>query len=203
MKPGCQYRLLLVRHGQAEGNQKGVFLGHHDTGLTDLGRRQVASLGKRLEDESVDLIYTSPLRRARETADMLAEARGLSPSADDRLIEQNYGKWDGLSFSEVGDRFPDDFRAWCDGDPEIGPTGGESLRSVADRVARCHQALSGLVPAGGTMLWVSHAGALQCLLCGALGIPLRNLWPFMLRTGSLTELEFHDFGARLMRLSWY
>ncbi len=151
----------------------------------------------------MDTIYTSSLVRARETATMLAEPRKLVPQVEPRLIEQDYGQWDTLSFPEVKTRFPEDFRSWREGNPDVAPTGGEALSSVGDRVMACHRAHEKTIRPGGTMLWVSHAGALQCLICRLLGIPLHNLWPFMLRTGSLTEVEFFDFGPRITRLGWY
>jgi len=196
------YRLLLVRHGQADSNQRGAFLGRQDDPLTEKGREQAASLRDRMTHEQIDIMVASPLKRASSTADILVEHRDLTFETDPRLMEQDYGKWDGITFPEAKDRFPRDFQSWMSGNPEIGPTGGENLTQVTARVMDCYQDRAPAIPAGGTMMWVSHAGALQSLLCRKMGLDLCNQWPFMLQPGSLAELQIYDTGPRLTRLSW-
>ncbi len=191
----------MVRHGQAEGNQSGAFLGLRDDPLTEKGSQQAHELAKRIALEQIDLVLTSPLQRASQTAAILAKSLGLLPESEVRLVEQDYGKWDGLHWDDVKTQFPQEFQAWCSGNPLIPPGAGEPLISVADRVHAAFHQWAAKLPSGSTLMLVGHAGTLQCLLCRLLSVPLRNQWPFMLATGSLTEITCHSFGNRLIRLS--
>ena len=200
MKFRCRLRLLLVRHGQAEGNQHGVFLGRSDAELTEVGLEQVRFLAEKLADEEITQIYTSPLLRAHKTASVLARAHGLEPALDARLVEQDFGRWDGLRFKQVKETFSEGLRAWADGGPEIAPNGGEALKAVAERVASFLADLQHYRE-GETVLVVSHAATLQTLICLLLETPLRNLWAYRIQGGSLTEIELFDYGAALVRMS--
>lgn len=197
-----RYRLLLVRHGQASSNQRGAFLGRRDDLLTDLGKEQILSLRERIKDEKPAAIWASPLMRARQTAAMLGETFDLEPKIVPNLMEQDYGQWDGIHFKEVASLFEDDFRAWMTGDVNIGPTEGETLQQVSDRVMACFGELDAEATEGESYIWVGHAGAFAALLCGLMGTPLCNQWPYMLQAGSLTEIQFLNFGPRLTRMSW-
>ncbi len=196
------HRLLLVRHGQAQSNKRGAFLGRQDDPLTELGRFQIASLRDRISDEAIDLVVASPLIRAKDSAEILVEDRDTPLELDSLLMEQDYGLWDGLTFTETAQRFSKDFDDWMTGNPQISPTGGENLLQVAARVKQSYQNWLPQVQPGGCMMLVGHAGALQTLLCELLGLNLCNQWPFMLQTGSLAELQLFDTGPRLTRLSW-
>jgi len=202
VKPGFRFTLYLVRHGEAEGNQRGAFLGRRDVSLTNTGRSQTLELRARIRDLKIDVAYVSPLRRARETASLLLAERDLEPTVDARLAEQDYGRWDGLIFPEARTAFPDDFRAWRRGDPRTPPTGGETLQAVAVRMQDFYAELAKTVPAGSAALLVGHAGAFQTLICQLMGVGLRNFWPFRLQPASLTEIEMYASGPSMTRLSW-
>ncbi len=202
MRPGFRFRLLLVRHGEAHGNQRGAFLGRDDAPLTERGREQVLTLRRRWGDIAIDRAYASPLRRARETAELLLADRTIEPAIDGRLVEQDYGSWDGLTFPEAKRHFPQDFNLWRRGDPRVAPTGGEPLLDVAERMGLFFKDLEDAAPQGAALLLVGHAGALQTLLCRMFGVTLRNLWPFRLQPASLTEIELYDSGPSMTRMSW-
>lgn len=197
-----KHRLFLVRHGQAQGNRHGAFLGRTDDPLTADGIDQAKALAARIASESVDIVVASPLERASHTARILTEGRELPLSLDARLVEQDYGTWDGLAFAEIAEKRVEEFSAWWQGDPAHAPGGGESLVAVAARVLACYRSFSAGLPRGGTLMLVGHAGASQALLCGLLEVSLRNRWPFMLAPGTLAEVQVYDHGARLTRLSW-
>ncbi|CAM2068362.1 Histidine phosphatase family protein [Sulfidibacter corallicola] len=185
-------RLLLIRHGQAEGNRQGVFMGHRDDPLTEQGRAQALRLADRLcahGVERVDRWYSSPLRRASNTAEIVASAMGATVHLEERLKEQDFGDWDGLTLPELMARFPSDYRAWRRDGSTQPPTGGESLESVGERVWSFYRELRTMRPEGETIALVGHAGNLQALLCRLFQIPLRSIWPFRLQNGSLTQID--------------
>ncbi len=192
-------RLLLVRHGEAMGNTRGAFLGRRNDPLTEQGHAQAAHLCDMLAEESIDAIYTSPMLRATATAQPFAQARGLDVVERDELLEQDYGAWDGMTFPEVKDRYPDDYKAWWRDGLSNGPTDGETLSSVTARVTAFYE--SCCRDRQGTTVLVGHAGAFQALLCVLFEIPTRSMWPFRLQNGSITEVQIIRGQASLTRLS--
>ena len=113
--------LVLVRHGETDWNRQRRFQGHADQPLNDAGRSQARELAGRLRDEPVTALYTSPLRRASETAQILASGFGLEARTLDALLEIDVGAWEGLTVDEVRERYPDradqDWRSgWEDGE---------------------------------------------------------------------------------------
>ena len=204
MKSGwfCDLRVFLVRHGQAHSNQHHAFLGRQDEPLTEKGLFQAAHVSDMLQPYSIDAIYASPLKRARTTADIIANVQGLEVVEEARLIEQDFGAWDGLPITEVANRFADDFVAWRRGDDGSRPTDGETMATVGARVAQFGKELREQYRDGKNVVLVAHAGSLQALLCQWLNVPLRNIWPFRLQLASITEVNFSDGLASLTRLSW-
>src|SRR5271165_1619669 len=117
---------LLLRHGQTALSAERRFAGRGDVPLTDTGRQQAAAAGSALAARDVDLIITSPLRRARHTAEAVAERTGAGLTVDDGLAETDFGAWEGLSFAEVGAQYPAELAAWL-ADADVAPPGGESI----------------------------------------------------------------------------
>lgn len=127
--------ILLVRHGESEGNRDGIFTGHGASRLTERGRRQAEATARALAHQRLDAIFTSDLARSAETAAALAAVIGLAPVATEALRERSVGEWLGLSFREVQERFPDEWRALLSRDPDFrAPGGGESHRDCSRRV---------------------------------------------------------------------
>lgn len=183
-------RLLLVRHGEAVANQHGLFLGRRDDALTARGRAQAAALAAKLAEEPVAAVFTSPLQRAADTARLVFG--DIAMHADARLMEQDYGHWDGLSMEAIQTQFAADYARWQTGDPTIAPSGGETLTELAARTrAFFEDQLAGFT-AGETLALVGHAGSFQTLLCVLLGTPLRNLWPYRFQNATLSEVVFVD-----------
>ncbi len=196
---GYHGRLLLCRHGEATGNLTRAFLGHRDDPLTESGRQQAESLAELLACESVTTVISSPLRRAHETAAIVSARLALPLTYDPRLIEQNFGAWEGLDFEEARCRYPGDFAAWQADANHCPPTHGENLGAVADRIAALWQDLP--LSQGQTHVLVGHGSCLQALLCRIFGIPTRAIWPFRLANGSLTEVQLTAGGPSMTRLS--
>ena len=98
--------LILVRHGETDWNRDGIWQGHGDPTLNDLGRSQAAALAERLADVEIDVLYSSDLRRAMETAEIVGRALGLAVSPDSGLREIDIGSWSGLTRSQIAERYP-------------------------------------------------------------------------------------------------
>jgi probable phosphoglycerate mutase len=174
--------LLLARHGETDWNRDLRVQGHADVPLNELGREQARDLAERLEDVALDAIYSSDLVRARETAEAVARAKGLPVRVDPQLRETDFGSWEGLTREEIAERFPD--RARPDG--ETYEQVRERMLAAINRIAAEH--------AGGTVLIVSHGGALNSVWHHAAGARLER-WPncevyrIALRDGSLVAVD--------------
>jgi len=222
-------RLILARHGETAWNAEGRYQGQADVPLNETGRRQAAALAQRLAAEGVHAIYASDLQRAWETATTIAEPHGLPVRPEPRLREIDFGAWDGLTYSEIGQRYPKALAAWEANPLSAGPPGGENLSRVTARVraalddfaSAAKKQLFGKTqnPCGvlhftrnsedgvlgahqdQTVLLVAHGGSLQVLLCLALGLVPRARWQFRLDAASLSELRLYEEDAVLARLN--
>ncbi len=100
-------RLILARHGETDWNRDGIWQGHGDPPLNDLGREQAAGLAERLRDVELDALYSSDLRRALQTAEFVATAKDLDVVALGGLREMDVGSWTGLTLAQIAERFPE------------------------------------------------------------------------------------------------
>lgn len=186
-------RLLLVRHGEVDANRRFEFVGRRDDELTAHGREQAVALGKTLAPLALDRILSSPLRRALDTALAVAEASGRAPAVDHRLVEQDYGVWEGTTRDEVlaGDEETRHrFQRWLN-DPSMAPPEGESLNAVADRVRDLARELLERRP-GETVVMVSHVGPIKALICVALGLPLTAMRRFFLDPATISVVDWAE-----------
>jgi broad specificity phosphatase PhoE len=159
--------VYLARHGQSDWNAAGRWQGHADRPLTALGLRQAAELAEELADVPLDAVYSSDLRRARETAEAVAAPRGQTVVVLPELREVDVGSWSGLTRAEAKGRFPQAFRRWADGGQ--GWDDGETYEHMAERVVEAVRDLAA-GHAGGTLLVVSHGGPIRALRAVALGL---------------------------------
>jgi probable phosphoglycerate mutase len=150
--------ILLARHGETDWNRDNRFQGHADPPLNESGRTQAAELSAALADEPLAAAYSSPLRRAFETAEIVAAPHGLGPVPMDALREVDVGSWQGLTRAEVEQRFPKQYARWLD--YEAGWENGESYEEMGRRV------IAGLLELaaaheGDQILAVSHGGPVR------------------------------------------
>lgn len=150
--------LILARHGETDWNRDGRFQGHADPPLNARGREQARELADLLADEPVEAIYSSDLRRAHETARIVAERTGLEVVVDPQLRERDVGHWSGLTAAEIEEQFPDQIRLWREGAVSV----GESRESLAERVVAAAHRIAAAHP-DGLVLVVTHGGALRML----------------------------------------
>ena len=158
--------ILLARHGETDWNREYRFQGHADPPLNETGRRQAAELSNALADEELAAVYSSPLRRALETAEIVSAPHGLEPVTVEALREVDVGSWQGLTRTESEERFPDQYARWLDF--EQGWEDGESYEAMARRVvatllklAESHE--------GERFVAVTHGGPIRAALAFAGG----------------------------------
>jgi ribonuclease H / adenosylcobalamin/alpha-ribazole phosphatase len=189
---------LLLRHGQTPLSTERRFAGIGDIELTETGIRQAKLAGERLAARGgVDVILTSPLRRAQQTTAEVAAAIDAAVVADDDLRETDFGAWEGLTFAEAQQRWPDEVTAWL-GDPEVAPPGGESFAAVGIRVRRAQARLLDRY-AGDTVLVVSHVTPIKTLLTEALLAPPAAMYRIYLDVGALNEIHWFSDGPAVVR----
>jgi ribonuclease H / adenosylcobalamin/alpha-ribazole phosphatase len=189
---------LLLRHGQTPLSTERRFAGIGDIELTETGVRQGKLAGERLAARGgVSVIVSSPLRRARQTADEVAAATGAPIVTDDDLRETDFGAWEGLTFAEAQQRWPEEVTTWLS-DPEAAPPGGESFATVGIRVRR---ALARLLDryARDTVVVVSHVTPIKTLLAEALLAPPAALYRMHLDVGALNEIHWFGDGPAVVR----
>lgn len=159
--------ILLARHGETDWNRDNRFQGHADPPLNETGRAQAAELAAALADEPLAAVYSSPLRRAFETAEIVAAPHGLEPVLLDALREVDVGSWQGLTRAEIEERFPEQFARWLH--YEEGWEDGETYEEMGRRVIA---GLFGLAAAheGERILVVTHGGPVRAAHALAGGI---------------------------------
>lgn len=193
-------RLLLIRHGETEWNMMGRLQGHSDITLNAEGRRQVAAAAQRLAARGgIDLILTSDLKRAAESAAIIGEAVGATVRAEPRLRELGFGMFEGLTWAEIEAQHPEIQATWL-ADRNQPPQGGERLEDFAGRVS----SLLGDVLdrfSGKTVALTTHGGTIRELLRLALEMGEAQRWLFQIDNGSLTELAYYDGRPLLVRLN--
>lgn len=192
--------LILLRHGETEWNLNGRWQGQAaDTALTDLGRAQARLAACRLQRYPIDVIYSSDLSRAFETAQIVGAAVGLTPVAEPGLRESNVGAWTGLTWTEIEARFPDETAAMIAGE-DVRRGGGESFGELQVRLAATVEALASRHP-GQTLLLVSHGAALRSVVAHALGASLPQM--HRIAIGGNTSLSILQYEVGRFRLISY
>jgi probable phosphoglycerate mutase len=188
---------LLLRHGQTPMSVEKRYAGRSDIPLTETGLAQAAAAAKRLVPAGIDAIVASPLQRTVQTAGAVAAVTGLPVTTDDGFRETDFGAWDGLTFTEVRERWPSEMTAWL-ADPQVAPPGGESFAEVSERVtAALHRVLVG--QAGKRILIVSHVTPIKTLVAAALLAPPPALFRMHLDVAALSEIDWYADGPAVLR----
>jgi broad specificity phosphatase PhoE len=182
-------RLLLARHGQSLSNAVRRFQGHQDVALSELGILQAGALATAVGRRPVVAVYTSPLQRARRTAEIVAAEAGLPVVCVDDLRELSLGEWEGSTVDEIRALPGDPYAQWVR-DPVAGlPPGGEPLEEVQRRVTRAMDEILAAHPGrANRVLVVCHGGVISAYLAHCLGLPLSAIWRMTLSNCSLSEV---------------
>lgn len=194
-------RLYLVRHGQVEGHDERRYNGQTDVDLTDLGRRQYQRLSERLIEAGVDVdaVYSSDLVRSVYGGRVLAEALGREFEILPAFRELHFGDWEGLTYDQIREGYPDEFARRFTDLANHRPPGGESFAQLIDRVS---QGLAGLLEAHrhGSFLVVAHSGVNRVIICRALGVGIESVFGFDQAYGCLNIIDYYDDGRAVVRL---
>ncbi|NQT05622.1 MAG: histidine phosphatase family protein [Dehalococcoidia bacterium] len=193
-------RLLLARHGNTKGNSAERFWGQTDVELSAEGTWQVERLADRLAGENIASIYSSKLCRASATAEIIASHHQQQVITCPELLEINFGKVEGLSFNEIGERYPELVRDWPTRDPSFRFPEGESVIDLDHRVVKFLGRLEKHTPED-TVLVVAHAGVLRLLICHLLPIDIRHWRQLRTDLASLSIVVTSSQGAVLHLLN--
>jgi probable phosphoglycerate mutase len=189
---------VLLRHGETPLSAERRFAGRGDIPLTETGKLQAKAAAQRLAARGgVDLIVSSPLQRARLTAEAVAAATGTPVQVDDGWIEADFGEWEGLSYAEAMERWPDEVTAWMK-DTSVAPPGGESFAAAGRRVlAALDRLLARAEP--GRVVVVSHVTPIKTVLRHALLAPPPALRRMHLDVACLCEVDWYADGPAVVR----
>lgn len=194
---GTPTRLVLVRHAATEHSVQRRFSGRNDLPLSEAGRQQASALARR-EFGSVAAVISSPLRRARQTAELIAEQVGTEVSVHDGFVECDFGAWEGKTLEEVQRGWPGELAAWLTSS-DAAPPGGESFDAVAKRVRRARDELIAKHP-GTTVVIVSHVTPIKTLLRLALDAPISAMSRMYLDPASVSIANYYPDGTPSVRL---
>ena len=189
--------MLLLRHGQTPLSVEKRFSGVGDRPLTEIGLAQAGAAARRLRGCSAVAVVASPLRRAVQTADLVAAEVGVAVTVDEGLRETDFGDWEGYTFAEVQHRWPDQLSAWL-ASPDVAPPAGESFVDTARRVRQARDRV--LAAYGGhTVVVVSHVTPIKTLVRLALEAPPGTLYRMHLDLVSISEIDWYADGPAVVR----
>jgi broad specificity phosphatase PhoE/ribonuclease HI len=188
----------LLRHGQTEHTPERRFSGRNDLPLSLTGRAEAEAAAARAAELGIEVVVASPLRRTRETAEIVAAALGLPVELDEDLVELDFGGIEGLTFDEAAAKHPLAARRFL-GDITVAAPGGESIADVGVRVARARRRILS-EHAGRTVLVVSHVTPIKLLLAAGLGVGEEVVHRVFLEAASLCTVTWSSDGRASVRL---
>jgi len=184
-------RIIFVRHGETLWNDMGKYQGHTDIPLSMVGFEQAYKVAKRLKSEEITTIYSSDLKRAKQTAEIIALEHNLSVITKPEFREINFGVWEGKTFSEVKKQYPELLNIWLSEPENLYIPQGETFSQMLKR------AWTGLIDVlnnhkSETITIVAHGGTIGAIICNILEIKLNNLWRIKQGNTGISIVEFYD-----------
>ena len=191
-------RIYLVRHGETVLNCRKCYYGFTDVSLNENGIKQAESLRSFFSAMDFDYIISSPLKRAADTARIVTGAEVEKITLDERLMEQNFGIFEGHTCEELLSEYPAEFDAWNRDFSDYRIDGGESFRDVRNRV----EDFAASLPTGrGSILLAAHKGTLGHLMAALLRMPLEGYWNFVFEQGCYSCVDVEDGYAIVRKLN--
>jgi len=182
--------IIIARHGQTEWNVGEVFRGRIDIELDKTGEKQAELLAEYLSGSKIVAIYSSPLKRALETAETIASYHQLEVRIAPGLIDFNYGEWQGLPHQEVKDRYQELYAEWITNPHQTKMPDGESLEDVRKRVLGVVDEVTAKY--AGTVILVSHRVVNKVLICALLGLDNSHFWNIKQDTCGMTTFAYEN-----------
>ena len=183
-------QIILVRHGETEWNVKEVFRGRIDIELSETGLKQAQLLAKYLSDIEIDAIYSSPLKRALTTAEIMASYHKLKVEIAPGLIDFDYGEWQGLPHQEVRDKYRRLYAQWINRPDRVRMPAGESLDEVRERAMNVVDKV--IAKYQGSVVLVSHRVVNKVLICALLGLDNSHFWNIKQDTCGITSFTYEN-----------
>jgi broad specificity phosphatase PhoE len=179
--------IYLVRHGESIANTKGIYQGQtYDTDLSALGKLQAGALAKHLADIHLDYIVSSPLKRTRQTADIVSRITKVKIEVDQSIIETNHGLWEGLHKDDIANRWSQLYSNWFINPSQIIFPDGESFLQTKIRVLNWWAKIKNNQD---DVLIVSHDNILRIIIADVLKMRLDDIWQFHLHPAAITSVE--------------
>ncbi len=189
--------IILVRHGETEWNVGEVFRGRADINLNENGRNQAALVARYLQDNKIEAVYSSPLKRALDTAKTIAGYHNLDIQVSDGLNDLDFGEWEGLTVPQVKDRYGQLFTTWLDRPEKVRLPGGETLDDVCQRsMVVVENIIDNFT---GTVVLITHRVVIKVLVCSLLGLDNSHFWNIMVDTCGLTTFRYEKSHFVLIR----
>ncbi len=191
--------IYFVRHGQTDYNILGKYYGRTDVGLNEVGKEQAKEMANFLAEFPLDKIIASPLKRAYDTAKIIAGNRAVKIEKEELLCEQNFGIFEGKTYLELQKEYPEQLRRWnADFQNEV-LENGESFRQVRERVDCFVEKLK--LEKEKTILIVAHKGTFGHLFASILGLPLDGFWNFVFEQGAYSKISIEDGYAIIKKIN--
>lgn len=189
--------LVLVRHGETDSNIKGTYLGWTDVELNARGIEQARTAKEKLHGAAIDGIFSSPLLRAKQTAEIINESFTVEIQWVDALKERNFGAWDNLTYKEIVDRYPEEHDLWtkdwinyCMAEGESSIQAFRRVIGFVDELVTKHKK--------GTFLLVTHLGCVRKIISHLLGMGLEGSWRFKVDNAGICRIIINDEGYAYM-----
>ena len=182
--------IILARHGETEWNVEEVFRGRIDIELNETGIKQAELLAEYLSGIKIDAIYSSPLRRALKTAEMIASYHKLDVEIAPGLVDFDYGEWQSLAHQEVKDRYKELYAEWINSPDRVKMPDGESLSDVRERALGVVSDV--IAKYEGTVVLVSHRVVNKVLICALLGLDNSHFWNIKQDTCGITTFTYQN-----------
>jgi Fructose-2,6-bisphosphatase len=182
--------LTLVRHGETDANRKGAFLGWTDPDLNQTGIRQAYIIKNKLANQPWDAVFSSPLKRAFQTAQIINEPHKLKILISETLKERNFGIWDNLTLADIQKSYPSQAGNWLSQADYPIPE-GEDTEHFNGRIERFVDELLQNYSCG-RILAVCHGGGIRIMLASLLGLKKEDCWRFKVDTGSIAKVELNE-----------
>lgn len=181
--------IYLIRHGQTDWNKERIFRGHADRPLSDEGKKEAQAVAGFLEKEPIQFIYSSPLKRALETARPLAEAKGLKVVELKGVIDLDFGEWSGMTVEQVKDKFPESFADFMNDPQSVVFPGGETMSEVQSRALEAIEKVADR-HTGETGAVVTHRVICKLVILGLLGLDAARFWEISQDTACINLFEY-------------
>jgi len=183
--------VILIRHGECEGNIKGIFRGRTDFPLNERGLIQAQDLAQELKNFPIKYIYSSPLSRAMQTAEIIGKTCGVEVKIEEQFNNIELGSWEGHYKKEIEKQYPEEWKLWVGNPEKLQVENMETLYEVQKRAKTC---LDNLVSKhkGETLAIVSHRAVLKPLIAACLNIASPYFWRIHLDTASYSLLSHKE-----------